>query len=421
MNRSHTYHPVVILGGGIAGIATALELTRQGLPVALVEKTPFYGGRVAHLCCKATTACQKCGACLLEERLRELLAAPRLCLYPHTTLTAARRENGVFYLTFRRQPRIIDPLLCVDCGLCYEECPAVSQGALIQAASSLNHPRYAVIPENCLYFKDASCQVCQKVCPPTVKAIDLSRREELVTLPAAAVVIATGYTPADPCSRPYYGYGRFPQVLSGWEVEASLRSGRTITRADGAPLRRVAFIHCVGSRDHHHPYCSQVCCAYTLRLARLLKNHHPDLEIASFYMDLQNVGLDHIGFQADVSREIKVIRGLPGDVTSAPEGSVYLRFLEPETGTLKTDPFDLVILAVGMAPGPDNPELAALLGLKLSPAGFFQAADPQNRCLTSQPGVFLVGSAEGPKDISACVIQAAAAAKQVCRYLQRKS
>lgn len=422
MGHHNQEKPVVVLGGGIAGITTALELTRMGLSVALVEKTPFFGGRAAHFACKATDVCQKCGACLVEDRLKDLFQAPGLRLYPHTELTHARRENGVFHLILKRQPRVIDPYRCVDCGLCYDECPGVSQGAVIRAASTLNHPRYAVIPENCLYFRDGSCQVCMQVCPPTVKAVDLARPEALLALEAGAVVLATGYTPADPCSRPQYGYGRLPQVISGLELEEKLRGGEALTRpGDGTPVRQLAFIQCVGSRDQLHPYCSQVCCAYALRLARLLKHRIPDMELTTFYMDLQNIGLDSPTFHAGARRDLKVIRALPGDLSKTPAGAVTLRYLDEDTGGVQTAAFDLVVLAVGIGPGPDNPELAALLDLELSPAGFFQAADPQNRSLTSQPGIFLAGTAEGPKDIAACVIQAMGAARQVSRYLQVKS
>jgi heterodisulfide reductase subunit A len=414
--------PALVLGGGIAGITAAVELSRLGLSVALVEKTPFFGGRAAHFCCKATEVCQKCGACLVEDRLKELFQTPSIRLYPHTVLTHARRENGVFHLTLKRQPRVIDPYRCVDCGLCYEECPAVSQGAMIRASSTLNHPRYAVIPENCLFFRDGSCQVCMQVCPPTVKAIDLARTEDLLTLEASAVVLATGYYPADPCSRPHYGYGRLPNIITGLQLEEMLRVGAALKRpVDGRPVRQMAFIQCVGSRDQLHPYCSQVCCAYALRLARLLKHRIPEMELTTFYMDLQNVGLDSPKFQAEARRDTKVIRVLPGDLRQTLEGAVKLRYLDEDTGRPEAAIFDLVVLAVGIGPGPDNPALAALLDLQLSPVGFFQAADPQNRSLTGQPGLFLAGTAEGPKDIAACLIQARGAARQVSQYLKGKS
>jgi len=413
---------VVVLGGGIAGISAALELVRLGREVALVEKSPFFGGRAANLSCKATDTCQKCGACLVEDRLKELFMAPDVRLYPLTTLIQARRENGDFHLTFKRQPRIIDPYYCVDCGLCYDECPAVSQGAMIQAASTLNHPQYAVIPENCLYFRDGSCEICQVVCRDAANAIDLNRPEDFLELKASAVILATGYKPADPCSRPHYGYGRLPQVVTALELEEMLRaSGQLVRPGNGGPLRQVAFIHCVGSRDHLHPYCSQVCCAYTLRLAILLKNRLPDSEVTSFYMDLQDIGRRPGQFRAVVRHDVKLIRALPGDLSEAAEGRVKLRYLQEDSGLPLEAVFDLVVLSVGISPGEDNAALAAMLQVELSPEGFFQAADAQHRSLTPQPGLFLAGTAEGPRDIAGSITQAVGAARQVSLYLQGKS
>jgi heterodisulfide reductase subunit A len=414
--------PVVVLGGGIAGISAALELVRLGHEIALVEKSPFFGGRAANLSCMATDICQKCGACLVEDRLKELFMAPDVRLYPLTTLTQASWENGIFHLTFKRRPRIIDPYYCVDCGLCYDECPAVSQGAIIQAASTLNHPRYAVIPENCLYFRDGSCQVCQQVCQDAANAIDLNRPEDFLDLEAAAVVLATGFNPSDPCSRPHYGYGRLPQVVTALDLEEMLRvSGELKRPGDGGPVRQVAFIQCVGSRDQLHPYCSQVCCAYTLRLAILLKHRLPGSEVTTFYMDLQNIGRKAAQFRAVARHDVKMVRALPGDLCEAAEGRVKLRYLGEDSGLPLEAAFDLVVLSVGISPGADNDALAALLQLELTPEGFFKAADSRHRSLTQQPGLFLAGTAAGPRDIAGSITQAVGTARQVSLYLQGKS
>jgi len=312
MNNPNKFS-AVILGGGIAGIAAALELARLGHDAALVEKTPFFGGRAAHLCCKATEVCQKCGACLVQERLKALFQEPRITLYPHTELLDSSRPNGLFHLRLKQQPQVINPERCVDCGLCQEECPAAAQGAIVTTSVTQNHPRYAVNPAACLYFQDRSCRVCQQICPPTARAIDLEQPEETIDLAAEAVIVATGYRPADPACRPHYGYGRHPQILSGVELEERLRNGTGPASPDGELPRRVAFIQCVGSRDLGHPYCSQVCCGYTLRLARLLKHRQPEVEITTFYMDLQNIGRDAPRLQTEAHREIKVVRALPGD------------------------------------------------------------------------------------------------------------
>jgi len=401
----------VILGGGIAGIAAALELARLGQDVALVEKTPFFGGRAAQLCCKATDVCQKCGACLVEERLKAVFQEPRISLYPHTELLESSRHNGLFHLRLKGQPRVINPERCVDCGLCYDECPAAAQGAIVTTSVTLNHPRYAVNPEACLYFQDGSCRVCQQICPPTARAIDLGQPERIIDLEAGAVIVATGYRPADPACRPHYGYGRHPNILSGVELEERLWHGQPLAGANGELPRRVAFIQCVGSRDLGHPYCSQVCCAYTLRLARVLKHRWPDAEITTFYMDLQNIGRDALRFQNEARREIKVVRALPGDLRGAADGSLRLRYLQEEAAVAVEAAFDLVVLSVGIGPAADNAALAARLQVELTSAGFFSQ--------TSRPGLFLAGTATGPRDIAGCITQALAAARQVSRYVQK--
>jgi heterodisulfide reductase subunit A len=416
--ESTQHFATVILGGGIAGISTALELARLGQDVALVEKTPFFGGRAAHFCCKATVVCQKCGACLVEERLNALFREPRITLMAHTALTEVSREDGRFHLVLTQQPEVINPARCVDCGLCFDKCPAAAQGAVLTTGVTQNHPRYAVNPAACLYFQDGSCEVCQQICPPAAKAIDLTRRGKSIELSADAVVLATGYQPSDPKSRPHYRYGLIPHIVTGFELEEMLRNGTGPKTPGGELPRRVAFIQCEGSRDKDHPYCSQVCCAYTLRLARLLKHREPAAEITSFYMDLQEIGRCPAEFQAEARREVKLHRALPGDLQAAPGGGVKLRYLDEESGQPAEVVFDLVVLSVGITPGPDNVALANLLRTELTPDGFFQAAGPQQGSQTSQPGLFLAGTAAGPRDIAGCIAQATATALQVSRYVK---
>jgi heterodisulfide reductase subunit A2 len=412
-------YSAVILGGGIAGISTALELARQGQDVVLVEKTPFFGGRAAHFCCKATDVCQKCGACLVEERLQALFMEPRITLMPHTKLTDASRENGRFHLRLVQQAELINPARCVDCGLCYDECPAVDKGAILATGITQNHPRYAINPDACLYFQDGSCEICQHICPPTAKAIDLARPVRTVELTADAVVVATGYRPSDPKGRPHYGYGLLPQIITGFELEERLRHGG-LKGPGGEQPQRIAFIQCVGSRDKDHPYCSQVCCAYTLRLARLLKHRVPESEITSFYMDLQEIGRCSPKFQAEARQEVTVLRALPGNLSAASEGGIKLRYLEEDSGRAVETTVDLVVLSVGISPGEDNTALSALLKTNLTSDGFFQAAGPEQRSETSQPGLFLAGTAEGPRDIAGCIAQATATARQVSRYVKQR-
>ncbi len=409
-------NPVVVMGGGIAGITAALELSRAGLKVALVEKSPFFGGRAASFVCKATDVCQKCGACRVEQALRDLFAAAGVTLYPHTDLVASRPENGLLHLTLKSRPQVVEPNRCLDCGLCLEECPV--PGAILTTASAENHPRFAVDPSVCLAFRDGSCRRCQDICP--TQAIDLARPEATVDLEAASLVVATGYQPAAPPTRSVFASSHLPQVVTGWELEELMRQGGPLVRPkDGRRVRRVAFIQCVGSRDQEHPYCSRVCCGYGLRLARLIRHRWPEVQVTTFYMDLQNVGPDPQEFEAAVKQELELIRALPGDLAATKDGSLKLRFFDEASGKALFRVVDLLVLAVGIAPGPDNARLADLLNLPLTADGFFQ--NGHSLAPGEAPGIFLVGTAKGPQSILECIADATQAVRQVRQYLEART
>jgi heterodisulfide reductase subunit A len=414
--RNDKANPVVVLGGGIAGITAALELSRAGLPVALVEKSPFFGGRAASFGCKATDVCQKCGACRVEQGLRDLFAAPGISLYAHTELVETRSDHGLLHLTLKSQPQVIDPQSCLDCGICLDECP--TEGGILSAASAENHPRFAVNPDACLYFQDGSCRRCQDICP--TKAIDLARPGTVVHLETPSLILATGYQPAKAATRAVYAHSQLPNLINGWELEEMMRQGGPLVRpGDGRPVRRLAFIQCVGSRDQEHQYCSRVCCAYGLRLARLIRHRWPECQVTTFYMDLQNVGPDPENFEADAKRELELIRALPGDLAATADGSLKLRFLDEASGRALSRVVDLLVLAVGIAPGADNARLAEMLHLQLTPDGFFQ--DGREGTRAEAPGVFLAGTATGPQSILECIAQATQSVRQVRQYLEART
>jgi heterodisulfide reductase subunit A len=411
---------VLVLGGGIAGITAALELTRLGRDVVLADQGPFLGGRAAHFACKALNTCQKCGACLVEQRLGDLMAAPGVTVFTQARLRAARRDNGRWLCTLAQEPRLINPQRCINCSLCLSECPGAEAGAVVVTSQAALHPHYAIQRRHCLHFLDGSCRLCTDLCP--TQAIDLAQPEASLEVEAAAVVLATGYQPVDPQARPHYGYGHVPGVITGLELDRLTRQGlEQLLPGDQAKPRRVAFIQCVGSRDREHPYCSRVCCAYTLRLARLLKHRLPQCEVATFYMDMQNVGQEPGKFLAQAQEDIRLIRALPGRVAATPEGRVALGYLDDASGDFMTLECDLVVLAVGMAASPDNPALAEMLGVELTPAGFFQPASPLDEAAAAQPGIFLAGSASGPRSIAQCISQSTAAAARVAQYLDELS
>jgi len=168
-----TQKRVLVVGSGIAGLTAALDLAAAGVSVDIIEEHSFPGGRGIRLSCKATDRCVKCGACMVDHRLGNVLNHPGIRLRTRTGLQEATR-NGRFQLRIRQAPTWIDPLKCTDCGLCLKACPV--EGAILQGTSGYHHPFYAISEAACRYVKDKSCSACRDICP--AEAIDLDAFEK---------------------------------------------------------------------------------------------------------------------------------------------------------------------------------------------------------------------------------------------------
>ncbi|MBI5585481.1 MAG: CoB--CoM heterodisulfide reductase iron-sulfur subunit A family protein [Deltaproteobacteria bacterium] len=351
MTSLNSNKTVLIIGGGIAGLTAALALNRLGISVELLEKTAALGGKARHFCCKATDACQQCGACMVNDALRALsftaLAGdPPLTVRLETELTAVHREAKEFLYSYRS-------------------------------------------PEGAGEGR------------------------------AAALLIAAGFDPFRAEDKPQYGYGRFPNVLTGLDLEKQLQqTGRIVRPSDGLPPQSLAFIQCVGSRDLHlgHPYCSQVCCGYALRLANLIRHRQPETAVTIFYMDIQTFGKEFPRFLTETRRRLHFIRAIPGDIQSAESDRLLLTF-QPEDGSpTRQQTFDLVVLSIGLTPGKDLSPLVGLLDLPLNADGFLAKKGPAFS-LTAAEGVFLAGAVAGPRSIARSVGQAHQAAEEIAGYL----
>ncbi|MGC1404881.1 MAG: FAD-dependent oxidoreductase [Thermodesulfobacteriota bacterium] len=338
---------VLILGGGIAGITAALALGRLHIPVVLIEKSEVLGGMVRNFCCKATDACQQCGACLLNDSLAALGKDPIVEIHLQTELTAIKMEAKEFLYTYSRPG-------------------GGGEGR------------------------------------------------------AAALLLATGFTPFRAEDKPQYRYKILPNVLTGLDLERELKETGTILRPSDQTLpKSIAFIQCVGSRDLHlkHPFCSQVCCGYALRMANLIKHKNPEMEITVFYMDIQTFGKDFPLFMEQSRKQISFVRSIPGEIQKGENDQVLLTF-QKETGAgSQKEAFDLAVLSVGIMPGPDNSFLVQRLGLSIGPDGFLsEGAGPSDRL----EGIFLAGTVQGPRSIEGSIAQAYRAAEEVAAYLKTR-
>ncbi|MCF8033350.1 MAG: FAD-dependent oxidoreductase [Desulfarculaceae bacterium] len=400
---------VLVIGGGVAGATAALELAEQGVPVDLVERDDFLGGHAAWLACKAVDQCLKCNGCLSEPRLTATAGHPLISLHRRAEVQSLTATEQGYQAVVCQRPAYIDPERCTACGLCLEACPALEDGAIRLPRLAAESPRLAIDPEQCLYFKDGRSTVCVDLCPE--EAIDFRQEDREKALEVSALVLATGFTPFDPTPRERLGYGRFPDVVTAFELERMLRDqGRAIRPSDGRPANKVAFIQCVGSREvAGNNYCSRVCCGYALRLGRALSGRQ-GCEVAVFYMDLQSFGHAVDDFLDAAASELRLIRSMPYDVYGHHQGGLRVDYQPGEGQAPVSEPFDLVVLSVGLSPNPANQALAKLTGAGLDESGFLDG--------TGRDGVFLAGTALGPMDVAEAVASAGRAVEQTLGYLE---
>jgi heterodisulfide reductase subunit A len=277
-------------------------------------------------------------------------------------------------------------------------------------------------PEVCLEIARGKCKKgCVDACGER-NAIQFDQQEEVQEYDVGAIIVATGFKAFDPSVIPYYGYGKYPNVYTSLEVERLLNAGGPttgkLTLRDGSTPKRVAIIHCVGSRDqNYHAYCSRVCCMYALKLAHLVKEK-TEAEVYNCYIDIRTPGKGFEEFYNRVQNEgVHFIRGKVADITPTNgNGSLTMQVDDTLLGAIRKIEVDMVILAVALERQPDADDVRRTFGISCSAEGFFLEKHPKLAPVnTANDGVFLAGACQGAKDIPDTVAQAdAAAAKALC-------
>ena len=407
-----TANKVLVIGGGVAGLAAASELAELDIDVEIVEQSDFAGGHAIQYACKATDQCVKCGACMVEEKLQRVVQHPKITVRTGARVQEVARAED-FSVTLLKKPVFIDPEKCSNCGVCFEKCP--EKGAVLQGFSRNHVSFYAISGEKCRYLKDRSCAICREACPEG--AIDLDAAETTLSAHANAVILATGFKPFDPVSKPY-GYGKFKNVVTNLDMERMLRKdGRAKKPSNGVAAASIAFIQCVGSRDAklNHLWCSKVCCGSALRMAGLVKARQPETQVTFFYMDVQTFGRDFDEFYTKIQEDVRLIRAIPGDIYPVGNDQLQVTFLDNASSETLQEEFDLVVLSVGMTPCHGMQETAETLKLQLAETGFVERAD--NGSLSAEKGIFTAGAVSGPMSIPESIASAGKTAFEVAKYL----
>ncbi len=430
----------LVIGGGIAGIQTALDIADAGYPVDIVEKEPTIGGKMAQL--DKTFPTLDCAACILTPKMVDAAQHENIRIISYAKVEEIGGFVGNFHVKIRKKARFVNEDVCTGCGLCTEKCPQkkvpnafnlnMDEHRAIYIPFAQAVPKVAVIdPDYCNMLKNGKCGVCAKVC--TAGAIDYKQEDQIIEEDYGAIVAATGYNPISVDKFDEFAYSQSKDVITSLEFErltnaAGPTAGKLLRPSDGEHPHTIVFVQCVGSRcsagaSKGKEYCSKICCMYTAKHAMLVRDKYPDTEVYVFYIDVRTPGKNFDEFYRRAVEEYGVhyVKGMVGKVT--PEGGK----LKVQASDLLANKqlhidADLVVLAAAIEPDKSARPLATMLTASMDTNDFFTEAHPKLRPVESPTaGIYLSGACQGPKDIPETVSQASAAAAKVLGLLSKNT
>ncbi|MFO7677874.1 MAG: CoB--CoM heterodisulfide reductase iron-sulfur subunit A family protein [Thermoplasmatota archaeon] len=424
---------VAVIGGGITGVQSALDLADMGFKVYLLEKSPTIGGIMAQL--DKTFPTNDCSMCILSPKLVDCSRHPNIELLTLTEVSKIEGEPGNFKVNAIQKPRYIDIEKCTSCGDCARVCPIklpseFEFGLSIRKAAYKPFPQ--AIPNAFLIDKEGydthrgcvDCGKCEKEC--SSGAINHNQKPKNLSLSVGAVIIATGSSPFNPEIKPEFGYKKYPNVLTSMEFERVLSAsgpfeGKIIRPSDKKPPKKIAWIHCVGSRDKQvgNEYCSAMCCMYTAKEAIIAKEHDTNINPTIFYIDIRSFGKDFDKYidRAKNEHGLRYVRSRISEIDEDPKTKDLIIRYEDDAGQFQEERFDLVVLSIGLCNTKQRrDELSEKLGFKVNDFGYIQTSniDP----VFIKPGIFAAGSFVEPQAIPESVMHASAAAAHAAALLK---
>jgi heterodisulfide reductase subunit A len=412
---------VMVIGGGIAGMQSSLDLADSGYRVYLVDKSPSIGGAMAQL--DKTFPTNDCAMCIMAPKLVETGRHRNIDLITNSTIDNVEGEAGNFKVTVSKKSRFIDESKCTGCGICTQKCPVevvdeYNKGLKVRKAIYVKYPQavpliFSIDKDYCI-----GCGNCERLCK--AGAIVYNQEPETKVLDVGSIILSPGFDEFDLLQkRKEYGYGKFPNVVSSLELERMLSAtgpygGLVLRPSDGEVVKKIAFVQCVGSRDRSigNPYCSSVCCMFAIKEAVIAQEHNPGLEATIFFMDMRAFGkeFDDYYVRAEKEHGIRFVKNNRISSLAEDPATNNLMVTYIDKGNLVSEVFDMVALAVGMTAPKDAKNLSEQLGIELNEYDFCSTDILFSPLETSKPGIFVGGAFGAPKDIPDSVSEASGAA-----------
>ncbi len=424
MKTQSAPYDTVVVGGGIGGLTSALDLADQGYRVAVVEREASIGGVMIALSKVFPTL--DCASCITTPRMAAAAHHPNIDIVTYSEVTSIKQEGGLFRASVVRKPRYVDEKACIGCRQCEYVCPVdvphEFEGDL-GARKAIYIPFATAIPQKALLDVEncTLCGSCAKVCP--TKAVDYFQEPEELTIEARTVIVATGFQLLSRNAKKEYRANGSPNLITSLQMERLLSPhgpyGRVIRPSDGKIPDTIAYVQCAGSRDQSLgvPYCSRVCCMYAVKQAMLLSGALPLVEVTIYYMDIRAFGKGYEEFYQNAkAMGIEFVKAKVARVQEAEDGNLSVRVeLMEEDGRVEERAHDMVVLSVGMLPACNPGEF---MSLSTASDGFVACSQPKTApARTDQPGVFVAGTASGPKDIVDTIAKAGSAAMEAANYM----
>ncbi len=429
----------LVIGGGIAGIQTALDIAEAGFEVDIVEKEATIGGKMAQI--DKTFPTLDCAACILTPKMVECAQNEKIHIHSFSEISDVKGFVGNFTVKIKKKARFVDETKCTGCGLCTEKCPmkkvpnefnmGLDNRTAVYIPFAQAVPKVATIdPNHCLMLKNGKCGVCSKVC--SVGAIDYKQQDKFIEEKYGAIVVATGFNPIKLDKYDEFAYNQCPDVVTSLELERLMNAagpnGGTLLRpSDKTHPHKIVFVQCVGSRcddSKGKGYCSKICCMYTAKHAMLIREKYPDTEVYVFYIDVRTPGknFDEFYRRAVEQYNVHYIKGMVGKVTPKADGKIDVQASDLLSNEQLHIDADMVVLAAAIEPDKTARPLATMLTTQMDTNDFFTEAHPKLRPVESATaGIFLSGACQGPKDIPETVAQASAAAAKAIGLLCKNS